>query len=285
MARSSASEVERDRALPPVRVHEVGRRAAAARPDLAQDVADRRSFDLHDVGALLREHHRRERPRQVHGEIEDADPGERSARRLRSSPHPIPHASLRGRLDARAGTRARTLRGQPRDREDTVATTDEDAMLETLEGWLASEVVPHVMELEHADQYPHEMVEQMREFGLFAATIPEEYGGLGLSASTLRAHRRGDLAGVDVAHRRDQHPPDGGRARPPLRHRRPACATSSRGSPPPSCAAGWRSPNPTAAPTSRRCAPPRRAPTVSTCSAAPRCGSPTRTRATASRCS
>jgi alkylation response protein AidB-like acyl-CoA dehydrogenase len=65
-----------------------------------------------------------------------------------------------------------------------VAVTDEDAMLEALEGWLASEVVPQVMELEHADRYPHEMVEQMREFGLFAATIPEEYGGLGLSAST-----------------------------------------------------------------------------------------------------
>jgi len=64
-----------------------------------------------------------------------------------------------------------------------VATTDEDAMLETLEVWLASEVVPHVIELEHADRYPYEMVEQMREFGLFAATIPEEYGGLGLGAS------------------------------------------------------------------------------------------------------
>jgi alkylation response protein AidB-like acyl-CoA dehydrogenase len=64
-----------------------------------------------------------------------------------------------------------------------VATTDEDAMLETLEAWLASEVVPHVLEFEHADRYPHEMVEQMRAFGLFAATIPEEYGGLGLRAS------------------------------------------------------------------------------------------------------
>jgi alkylation response protein AidB-like acyl-CoA dehydrogenase len=67
-----------------------------------------------------------------------------------------------------------------------VATTDQDAvdtLLETLERWLASDVVPHVIELEHADEYPHEMVEQMREFGLFAATIPEEYGGLGLGAS------------------------------------------------------------------------------------------------------
>ena len=43
--------------------------------------------------------------------------------------------------------------------------------------------MPHVLELEHADEYPHAMVEQMREFGLFAATIPEEYGGLGLGAS------------------------------------------------------------------------------------------------------
>jgi alkylation response protein AidB-like acyl-CoA dehydrogenase len=64
-----------------------------------------------------------------------------------------------------------------------VATTDEDAMLETLEAWLAAEVVPQVLEYEHADRYPHEMVEQMREFGLFAATIPQEYGGLGLPAS------------------------------------------------------------------------------------------------------
>ena len=58
-----------------------------------------------------------------------------------------------------------------------------DSLLEPLERWLASEVVPNVLELEHADEYPHEMVEQMREFGLFAATIPEEYGGLGLGAS------------------------------------------------------------------------------------------------------
>ena len=32
--------------------------------------------------------------------------------------------------------------------------------------------------------YPHEMVEQMKELGLFGATIGEEYGGLGLSATT-----------------------------------------------------------------------------------------------------
>jgi alkylation response protein AidB-like acyl-CoA dehydrogenase len=68
-----------------------------------------------------------------------------------------------------------------------MATIDDDAaiepLLEVLERWLAVEVVPKVLELEHADQYPHAMVEQMREFGLFGATIPEEYGGLGLGAA------------------------------------------------------------------------------------------------------
>ena len=40
------------------------------------------------------------------------------------------------------------------------------------------------MELEHADEYPHEMVEQMKALGLFGAMISQEYGGLGLPAST-----------------------------------------------------------------------------------------------------
>ena len=44
-------------------------------------------------------------------------------------------------------------------------------------------MLPNVIELEHADEYPTEMVEQMREFGLFGATIPVEHGGLGLPAA------------------------------------------------------------------------------------------------------
>ena len=48
--------------------------------------------------------------------------------------------------------------------------------------WLDNDVRPHVLEFEHADRYPAEMVEQMREFGLFGATIPSQYGGLELSA-------------------------------------------------------------------------------------------------------
>jgi len=52
----------------------------------------------------------------------------------------------------------------------------------TLTKWLDNEVRPQVLEFEHADRYPTAMVEQMREFGLFGATIPRRYGGLGLAA-------------------------------------------------------------------------------------------------------
>ena len=59
---------------------------------------------------------------------------------------------------------------------------DLDEFVRVIEKWLEQHVLPEVLELEHADIYPTAMVEQMREFGLFGATIPEAYGGLGLSA-------------------------------------------------------------------------------------------------------
>jgi alkylation response protein AidB-like acyl-CoA dehydrogenase len=68
----------------------------------------------------------------------------------------------------------------------TGSTPDPEQVAEmhaALSKWLDHEVRPAVIELEHADIYPTEMVEQMRQFGLFGATIPTEYGGLGLSAA------------------------------------------------------------------------------------------------------
>ncbi len=66
-----------------------------------------------------------------------------------------------------------------------VPAFDADAeLLDAVEKWLSRDVRPHVLRLEHADEYPHGMVEQMKELGLFGATIPVEYGGLGLSATT-----------------------------------------------------------------------------------------------------
>jgi alkylation response protein AidB-like acyl-CoA dehydrogenase len=60
----------------------------------------------------------------------------------------------------------------------------ETQMLDAINKWLERDVKDKVLELEHGDIYPQEMVEQMIEFGLFGAMIPQAYGGLGLSAST-----------------------------------------------------------------------------------------------------
>lgn len=50
--------------------------------------------------------------------------------------------------------------------------------------FVAKEVMPVASELEHRNEYPTALVERMKELGLFGATIPEEFGGLGLSVST-----------------------------------------------------------------------------------------------------
>lgn len=61
---------------------------------------------------------------------------------------------------------------------------EESLILDSVNRWLQRDVVPYAHDLEQADEYPHAMVEQMKELGLFGATIAPEYGGLGLSAST-----------------------------------------------------------------------------------------------------
>ncbi len=62
--------------------------------------------------------------------------------------------------------------------------SDETQMLDAIWRWLERDVRAKVRALEHDDIYPEEMVEQMKRLGLFGATIPQEYGGLGLPAGT-----------------------------------------------------------------------------------------------------
>jgi alkylation response protein AidB-like acyl-CoA dehydrogenase len=57
-------------------------------------------------------------------------------------------------------------------------------IIESIERWAERELKPIAKKFDHADEYPLEIVEQMKELGLFGATILPEYGGLGLSAST-----------------------------------------------------------------------------------------------------
>ena len=61
---------------------------------------------------------------------------------------------------------------------------DEQMILDAIEKWLEKKVKPVAMDLEHDDEYPAELVEDMKELGLFGALTAPEYGGLGLGAST-----------------------------------------------------------------------------------------------------
>ena len=59
--------------------------------------------------------------------------------------------------------------------------TDEQRMFrDTLREFVEKEIVPVASEWEREDRYPTEIVETMKELGLFGITIPEEYGGLGI---------------------------------------------------------------------------------------------------------
>jgi alkylation response protein AidB-like acyl-CoA dehydrogenase len=65
-----------------------------------------------------------------------------------------------------------------------ISEDDERLILDSIEKWLDKKVKPVAMELEHDDIYPDELVEDMKELGLFGALIDPEFGGLGLSATT-----------------------------------------------------------------------------------------------------
>ncbi len=59
---------------------------------------------------------------------------------------------------------------------------DERAILDSIQTWVAKEVRPIARQFDQADEYPHALVEQMKELGLFGATISPAYGGMGLPA-------------------------------------------------------------------------------------------------------
>lgn len=57
-------------------------------------------------------------------------------------------------------------------------------ILSTVRDFVDKEIIPVATQLEHRDEYPTEIVEGLKELGLFGLMIPEEYGGLGESLLT-----------------------------------------------------------------------------------------------------
>ena len=69
--------------------------------------------------------------------------------------------------------------------QQTEGLTDEQGeLLALVREFVDEQILPVATALEHADEYPTKIVEQMQEMGIFGLMIPEEYGGLGESLLT-----------------------------------------------------------------------------------------------------
>ncbi len=67
----------------------------------------------------------------------------------------------------------------------TEGLTDvQEEILRTVRSFVDKEILPHAGALEHADEYPTDIVEGLKELGIFGLMIPEEYDGVGESLLT-----------------------------------------------------------------------------------------------------
>lgn len=83
---------------------------------------------------------------------------------------------------------------------------DEIQILDSIGNWLDKEVRPVVKHFDHEDEYPEDLVAQMKDLGLFSLMYSVEHGGLGMHASayakviTLLCETWMSLAGVINTH-------------------------------------------------------------------------------------
>ena len=69
--------------------------------------------------------------------------------------------------------------------QTTDGLTDvQQEILKAVRVFVDEQILPVATELEHKDEYPAQIVEGMKDMGIFGLMIPEEYGGLGESLLT-----------------------------------------------------------------------------------------------------
>ena len=59
-----------------------------------------------------------------------------------------------------------------------------DPFVTEVRRWVEAEVLPTVDELEHSNTFPEQLVQGMRDLGLFELMLPREYMGLAASYVT-----------------------------------------------------------------------------------------------------
>src|SRR5215470_8440062 len=67
---------------------------------------------------------------------------------------------------------------------DASLEADRQAVIDEVQRFVEREVIPVAHDLEQHDTYPLVLIGKLKELGIFAATIPEAYGGLGFDLLT-----------------------------------------------------------------------------------------------------
>src|SRR6185436_777396 len=75
--------------------------------------------------------------------------------------------------------------GRRRSRLTVDQSHDRDLVVQTVREFVERDVIPIASEMEHRGEYPHALVETMKELGLFGLNIPEEYGGTPVDYTTF----------------------------------------------------------------------------------------------------
>ena len=102
-----------------------------------------------------------------------------------------------------------------------------------------SDVRPVVRDLEHANTYPEELIEQMKQLGIYGLVVPEEFGGTPVSHPCFVAGHRGAGPRLDEPGRRDGRSHRRGQAAPAVRHRRAEASATCPAWPPARSGPRW----------------------------------------------
>ena len=70
-----------------------------------------------------------------------------------------------------------------RPREDRLDQETFDLLLDTVRRFVDERLIPNEDRVENEDAVPAEIIAEMRDMGLFGLTVPQDYGGLGLTMS------------------------------------------------------------------------------------------------------
>lgn len=93
---------------------------------------------------------------------------------------------------------------------EQISSQEETQVIDAIDVWLRKEVAHQVKHFDHEDEYPHEIVAQMKDMGLFSLMYPIKYGGVRVLSQFLHQGDNKIKRNVDESGGRDKYSYDVG---------------------------------------------------------------------------